>query len=41
MSIPVLILTCNEESIPPECLETTSWSDDIIVPDSFGTDRAA
>jgi len=39
MSISVLILTYNEENILPECLKSVSWSDDIVVLDSFSTDR--
>ena len=39
MSVSALILTLNEEANLPECLESLSWSDDIIVFDSFSTDR--
>ena len=39
MSISVLILTLNEEKILPECLASVAWSDDIVVLDSFSTDR--
>jgi glycosyltransferase involved in cell wall biosynthesis len=39
MSISVLILTLNEENILPACLASVSWSDDIVVLDSFSTDR--
>jgi len=39
MSISVLILTLNEEINLPACLETVSWSDDIVVFDSYSTDR--
>ena len=39
MSISVLILTLNEEAMLPACLEAVKWSDDIIVFDSFSTDR--
>lgn len=39
MSISVLILTLNEEVNLPACLEAVSWSDDIVVLDSFSTDR--
>ncbi|MBZ8134433.1 glycosyltransferase family 2 protein [Afifella sp. IM 167] len=35
----VLILTLNEEANLPACLEAVSWSDDIVVLDSFSTDR--
>jgi glycosyltransferase involved in cell wall biosynthesis len=39
MSISVLILTFNEEQNLPACLESVKWSDDIVVFDSFSTDR--
>jgi glycosyltransferase involved in cell wall biosynthesis len=39
MSISVLILTLNEESNLPGCLETVKWSDDIVVLDSYSSDR--
>ena len=38
-SISVLILTLNEEVNLPECLDSCSWCDDIIVFDSFSGDR--
>lgn len=40
MSIPVsiLILTKNEESDLPGCLETVAWADDVHVYDSFSED---
>jgi glycosyltransferase involved in cell wall biosynthesis len=38
-SISVLILTLNEEINLVECIESCSWSDDIVVFDSFSTDR--
>lgn len=37
--ISVLILTLNEESNLPTCLDTVKWSDDVVVFDSFSTDR--
>ena len=37
--ISVLILTRNEELNLPRCLESVGWSDDILVVDSFSTDR--
>ncbi len=37
--ISVLILTLNEENILPQCLESVKWSDDIVVFDSFSTDK--
>jgi len=39
MTISVLILTLNEEINLPGCLESVSWSDDIVVFDSLSTDR--
>src|SRR4030042_4053472 len=39
MSISILILTLNEELNLPDCLESVSWSDDIVVVDSFSSDR--
>ncbi len=39
MNISVLILTLNEELNLPRCLESVSWSDDIVVLDSFSSDR--
>ena len=39
MSISVLILALDEELTLPRCLESVSWSDDIIVLDSGSTDR--
>jgi glycosyltransferase involved in cell wall biosynthesis len=39
MSVSVLILTLNEEINLPGCLESVAWSDDIVVFDSFSTDR--
>jgi glycosyltransferase involved in cell wall biosynthesis len=37
--ISILILTFNEEKNLPECLQSFAWSDDIVVLDSFSTDR--
>jgi glycosyltransferase involved in cell wall biosynthesis len=39
MSVSVLILTLNEELNLPGCLESVAWSDDIVVFDSFSSDR--
>jgi glycosyltransferase involved in cell wall biosynthesis len=39
MNISVLVLTLNEESNIRPCLESASWSDDIVVLDSFSKDR--
>ncbi|MHB9131976.1 MAG: glycosyltransferase family 2 protein [Armatimonadota bacterium] len=38
MSISVLILTRNEEVNLPGCLASTTWSDDVVVLDSYSTD---
>jgi glycosyltransferase involved in cell wall biosynthesis len=37
--ISVLILTRDEESNLPRCLRSVAWSDDVVVFDSFSTDR--
>jgi glycosyltransferase involved in cell wall biosynthesis len=37
--ISVLVLTLNEEQNLPRCLESVQWSDDVVVFDSFSTDR--
>jgi len=37
--ISVLILTLNEEQNLLGCLESVKWSDDVVVFDSFSTDR--
>lgn len=39
MSVSILILTLNEEVNLAECLQSVKWSDDIVVLDSFSTDR--
>lgn len=39
MCLSVLVLTLNEELNLPACLESVAWSDDIVVFDSFSTDR--
>jgi glycosyltransferase involved in cell wall biosynthesis len=36
--ISVLILTLNEELCLPRCLQSVSWSDDVVVLDSFSRD---
>jgi glycosyltransferase involved in cell wall biosynthesis len=38
VSISILVLTKNEQKDLPRCLESVSWSDDVIVYDSFSTD---
>lgn len=40
-SISVLILTLNEEVNLADCLSSCAWSDDVVVFDSFSTDRTA
>lgn len=37
--ISVLILTFNEEHNLPACLESVRWADDVLVLDSFSTDK--
>ena len=37
--VSVLILTLNEESDLPRCLDSVRWSDDVVVLDSFSTDK--
>ncbi len=39
MDVSVLILTLNEEVNLPGCLESVAWSDDIVVFDSYSSDR--
>jgi glycosyltransferase involved in cell wall biosynthesis len=39
MNVSILILTLNEEANLPACLASVAWSDDIVVLDSFSTDR--
>lgn len=39
MNVSILILTLNEESNLPECLRSVAWSDDVVVLDSFSSDR--
>lgn len=37
--VSVMIFTLNEEIHLPSCLDALSWADDVIVVDSFSTDR--
>lgn len=37
-SVSILILTLNEEINIAECIKAVSWSDDVVVLDSFSTD---
>lgn len=39
MTVSVLILTLNEEINLDACLDSLAWCDDIVVLDSFSTDR--
>jgi len=39
VSISILLLTLNEESNLPDCLASVGWSNDIVLLDSFSTDR--
>jgi len=39
MNVSILILTKNEESNIERCIQSVSWSDDIVVFDSFSDDR--
>lgn len=39
MNVSILILTLNEEANLPDCLRSVAWSDDIVVLDSFSSDR--
>ena len=40
-AVSVMIFTLNEEVHLPACLATLDWCDDVIVVDSFSTDRSA
>jgi glycosyltransferase involved in cell wall biosynthesis len=37
--VSILLLTLNEEANLPACFEALAWCDDIVVVDSFSTDR--
>jgi len=37
--VSILLLTLNEEQNLPACLDAISWCDDIVVMDSFSSDR--
>jgi len=39
MNISILILTYNEELNLPRCLESVRWADDVLVVDSFSSDK--
>jgi glycosyltransferase involved in cell wall biosynthesis len=38
-SVSIVILTWNEEANLAQCLDSCSWCDDVVVMDSFSTDR--
>ena len=38
-SLSVVIITYNEEYKIKKCIEAVTWADEIIVVDSFSTDR--
>jgi len=38
-AVSVMIFTLNEEIHLPSCLAALEWCDDVIVIDSFSTDR--
>ncbi len=37
--LTVIVPTFNEEAVLPRCLESVRWADEILVVDSFSTDR--
>ena len=39
MAVSVLVLTYNEEENLPRCLQSVAWADEVLVVDSFSTDR--
>lgn len=39
MSVSILILTLNEEVNLRDCVDSVKWSDDVVVLDSFSSDR--
>lgn len=39
MGVSVIVLTLDEEINLPGCLETVAWSDDIVVFDSYSSDK--
>lgn len=39
MNVSVVILTLNEEENLPDCLKALEWCDDIVILDSFSSDR--
>lgn len=39
MKISVVILTFNEESNIRDCLESVTWADEIVIMDSYSTDK--
>jgi glycosyltransferase involved in cell wall biosynthesis len=41
VTVSILVLTLNEQINIADCLESLSWSDDLVVLDSLSTDRTA
>ena len=39
MSISIYIITFNEEDKIDECIQRALWADEVIVADSYSTDR--
>ncbi len=39
MNVSILVLTKNEQQDLPGCLQSVAWANDIVVYDSFSTDR--
>jgi glycosyltransferase involved in cell wall biosynthesis len=39
VKLSVIIITKNEEDVIRECLESVRWADEIVVVDSFSTDK--
>jgi len=39
--LSVTVITLNEEHTIPACLQSVAWADEIIIVDSFSTDRTA
>ncbi|HKZ69602.1 MAG TPA: glycosyltransferase family 2 protein [Anaerolineales bacterium] len=39
MSLSAIVLTLNEQKHLPDCLASLAWADEIVVFDSFSTDR--
>jgi glycosyltransferase involved in cell wall biosynthesis len=39
MNVSILLLTLNEEQNLPACLDSVKWADDVVVLDSFSSDK--